>query len=205
MSAPTYQMNIVRGKTLEVPMLYAEARLMYVPIVSVSNRAPLRLFCPAHGIIDGWPVRIQGVVSPSSLNTPEGGVLSATVIDSNTIEINSIDASLLGDMDNTGCLVFQTPADLTGAWKMRMQVRDTPKGNVLLSFSSDVADGADGTITIDAAGSKFTVGLSAADSAALLWDGGVYDIEGITPAGKVVAVIGMSTVIVSDEITVWTP
>jgi hypothetical protein len=202
MGAPTYKLTIIKGKTLEQPMLYAQAQRTYVPIEAVVGVAPLRLLCTGHGFIDGWPVRIQGVISPTIMNTEEGKTLSASVVDSNTIEINALDASLWGTIDPSGSVVFFTPADLTG-WVIRMQIRTSPKGEVLLTFSSDPADTPNGTITIDAPKACFTLGLPAAATAAITWSGGVYDIEGIMPNGKVVEIISTSVVIASDEVTVW--
>ena len=202
MGAPTYQLNIIKGKTLSKSLLYAEDSLTYVPIVAVTNRAPLQIRCPAHGIKDGWPVRIQGVTSPAVMNTEEGKFLNARVVDANTIEFNTLDATLWGVIEETGNIVFYTPADVTG-WKLRMHVRDKPNGTILLSFSSDVVDAAVGSITVDPAAATFTLGLTAAQTAALTWNGGVYDIEAIKPDGTVIEIISTSVVIVSQEITVW--
>lgn len=202
MSAPTYELNITKGKTLEQTLLYAEERLTYAPIAAIVNKAPLRVRIPAHGIPDGWPVRIQGVSSPSIMNTPEGETVLASVFDADTIEFNSIDANLWGTIEESGSVVYYTPAVITG-WKFRMQIKDAPGGNILMDFSSDIADAADGTITVNAASSSFTLGLTDVQSAAITWNGGVYDIEAIRPDGKVVPIIGTSVAIASQEVTVW--
>lgn len=202
MGAPTYQLTIIKGKTLSQSLLYAEDSFTYVPIDAVINRAPLRVTCPAHGIKDGWPVRIQGTVSPEIMNTEVGKTVNARVVDADTIEFNTIDGTLWGEITAPGNIVFYTPADVTD-WKLRMHVRDKPEGNILLSLSSDPADGAMGVITVDESSSTFTLELTAAQTAALTWAGGVYDIEAIKPDGTVVEVIATSTVLVKKEITVW--
>ena len=202
MSAPTHTLTIVKGKTLEVPLIYAESVLAYRPITAVVSVAPLRLTVLSHGVIDGWPVRIQGIAAPSGLNTAEGSVVLASLVDTDTVEFNSIDASLLGDITPGGNVVYNLPTDITG-WKFRMQIRNKVGGEIFLTFSSDPADSPDGTITVDATNSVFTVGLDAVTTAAITWNGGVYDIEAIRPDGKVVSVIGISPVIASKEVTIW--
>lgn len=202
MSAPTYTLNIIKGKTLETPFLYSEAQLTYTPIEAVVSLAPLKVTCVSHGIIDGWPVRIQGVSSPSIMNTPTGEYVSAYVVNADTLEFNALDASLWGDITVSGNVVYSAPADITG-WKFRMHIRDKVGGDVRLTFSSDPADTPDGTITVDAPNSTFTLGLSAAMTAGITWSGGVYDIEAIRPDGKVIPIIGISPVIAGKEVTVW--
>jgi hypothetical protein len=202
MSAPTYKLTITRGKTLAQPFQYAESFLLYRPITAVTSTAPLRVRVVGHGIPDGWPVRIQGVVSPSSMNTPTEEVWASALVSPNEVEINTLDTSVDAAYDDTGSLVFQQPADITG-WVFRMHIRDKIGGTVLLTLSSDIADGATGIITVAPAESAFTLGLTAAQTAALSWAGGVYDIEAVRPDGAVIPIIAPSVVVVDQEVTVW--
>ena len=202
MPAPTYQLSIVRGKTLEQTLLYADSLLEYRAISAVTSLAPLRLTVTGHGIPDGWPCRIQGVATPSEMNTTEGVTYPGYVVDADTLEFNSLDGSGWAAFVPSGHVVFVAPGDLTG-WKLRMQVRASIGGPLLLSLSSDPADGAVGIITVDAANSAFTLKLTAAQTAALDWAGGIYDIEGIRPDGAVVSLLAPSVVVVEQEVTVW--
>lgn len=202
MTAPTYKLRLVRGKTCEQVLLYADTQLRYVPIEAVPSLAPLRLTATAHGIPDNWPVRIQGVTTPSELNTKAGLAVRATVVDANTVEFNSLDGSSWAAYVLSGHLVFQAPVDLTG-WKVRMQIRNKLGGDLLMSLSSDPADAADGELQVDADGSAFVIKLTAAQTAALTWNSGVYDLEAIRPDGGVVSVLAPSPVIVEQEVTVW--
>lgn len=202
MSIPTYQLEIVRGKTLEHVFLYSDSKLKYVTINSIVIKAPLTLACPSHGIPPSWPVKIQSVIAPSQINTEGDSYVMAYPTDPDTVEINSIDASPYLDHDGTGYLVFNPPMDLVG-WNFRMHVRDNIGGNLLLSLSSIPADGADGEIEIDLTGSSFMLKLTALQTEAITWSGGVYDIEAIRPDGGIVPVIGPSAFIVNPEVTVW--
>lgn len=202
MAAQTFNLSIARGKTLEQVMLYSHPHLTYRPISALLTSAPVRFTVANHGIPENWPVRIQGITSPTQLNTEEGKVVQAFIVDANTIELNEMDASSWGTFEVSGHVVFKTPVVLTG-WVFRMQVRSSVGGDVLLSLSSDPADGADGDILVDTAQSSFTLVLPAAVTAAIEWKGGVYDIEAIRPDGSVVSVIAPSPIIVEPEITVW--
>ena len=202
MTAPTYPLTLTRGKTLAQPLQYAENFLLYRPIVAVTSKAPLRVQANAHGIPDGWPVRIQGVATPSSMNTPTGEYWPAHFVSADEIEINALDVSLDADYVSGGSVVFRQPADISG-WKVRMHIRTGIAGTVLLSLSSDPTDGADGVITVEEAKASFVLHLSAEQTAAITWKGAMYDIEGIRPDGSVVSIIAPSTISVNQEITVW--
>lgn len=197
-----YPLRLVRGKTCHQVLLYAGATRKYCPITALVSLAPVRVTVPDHGCPDNWPVRLQGITAPVELNTAEGQALTATVVDANTLELNALDASTLGTFTLSGHVVFQQPVDLTG-WKARMQVRNKMGGDLLLSLSSDPADEADGEIEVDVAGSAFILKLTAAQTAALTWNGGVYDLEAVLPDGSVISILAPSPVVVEQEVTVW--
>ena len=204
MPAPSYTLTLVRGKTLAQPLQYAESFLLYRPITEVTSVAPLRVSVAAHGIPDGWPVRIQGVSTPSEMNTPTDEYWPAHLVSSNEIEINALDLSAAAAYVAGGNVVFQQPADITG-WVFRMHIRNGigTGSTVLLSLSSDPADAADGIITVEPEASTFVLHLTAAQTEAITWKGAQYDIEAVLPTGEVVAVIAPSIVVVEQEVTVW--
>ena len=202
MTAQTFNLSIARGKTLEQVMLYSYPYLTYRPISALLTSAPVRFTVANHGIPENWPIRVQGVTSPVQLNTEEGKFVQAFIVDENTIELNALDASTWGSFEVSGHIVFKTPVALSG-WVFRMQVRTSVGGDILLSLSSDPADGADGNILVDTEQSSFTLILPAEITAAIEWKGGVYDIEAIRPDGSVVSFIAPSPITVEPEITVW--
>lgn len=202
MSKTVYKLSLVRGKTCEQAFLYSNSILAYRPITALANKAPVRLTCPAHGCPDNWPVRVQGVVEPRELNTEEGKAFQATVVDLDTLELNSLDASLWAEFVHSGSVVFNTPIDLTG-WKARMHIRNKIGGELLCTLSSDPADDAEGVIEIDNESSAFIIKLTAEQTAGLTWNSGVYDLEAIRPDGGVVSILAPSPVVVEQEVTVW--
>lgn len=206
MSAPTYKLSIVRGKTLNRIFQYAASQLEYIPILEVLKTSPLTLeLASPHGLTTGWLARVQGVSSPSEMNTPESTYWPVYVPAPTEIEFNEIDGALWPEYApgvSKGHLVFRRPVDLTD-WVFRMHVRDKIGGTVLLSLSSSGLDTADGEIQVMSGDSAFMLKLTAEQTKNLTWNTGVYDLEAIQPDGTVVALIAPSPVLVESEVTVW--
>lgn len=87
------------------------------------------------------------------------------------------------------------PIDLTGC-SARMQVRPSVASPiVLLGLSSD-----NGRIALGGASGTIELHLSAADTAAIAWDAGVFDLEVEDAAGDVVR-LAAGSIKVSPEVT----
>lgn len=202
MTAPTYDLHIVRGKTFTQAFQYADDEMLYRPITGIPVQAPARITAAGHGVPPNWPVRIESTRAPAELNTPEGEWLVPSVVDSDTLEFDELNLTGAKPFRGPSVLVFPRPADIAD-WKARMQIRDRIGGEVLLSFSSDPADQADGTITVDVPGSAFVLELLHTITEAIAWTRAVYDLEAIRPDGSVIALIAPSKVTVGQEVTVW--
>jgi len=203
MGAPVVDITIVKGKTFEYAYRYAEDELVYLPIEAMTSVAPVRLTITSHGIPDGWPIRVDCVKAPEELNSdPDGDepYYFAKVLNADTIELNTVNASCWKTYSHSGLLVFNKPVDLTG-YSARMWIKSRVGGDVLLKLDSDPSASPDGTIQIDTALSAFIPKLSAMATQALEWSKGVYDFEAITPTGEVYAIAAISAVMVSDEVT----
>jgi len=87
------------------------------------------------------------------------------------------------------------PLNLTG-YTIRMQVRPNVRSaDVLIALNNS-----NGRITVNAAAGEFTLALSAAETAALSFNDGVYDIELQSPSGDVIR-LAQGLVKVSPEVT----
>jgi hypothetical protein len=85
--------------------------------------------------------------------------------------------------------------DLTG-YVARMQVRSSVTStDVLLDATTE-----NGKIVISAAEGKFTLTLSATETAAIAWKKGKYDIELASPTGVVTRLV-QGSITVSQEVT----
>jgi len=203
MGAPVVDITIVKGKTFEFAYRYAESDLVYAPIEAMTSAAPVRLKITSHGIPDGWPIRIECVKSPEELNTDPDGEIPyyfAKFVDSNTIELNSVNATCWRPYTSGGLAVFNRPVDLTG-YSARMWIKSKVGGEVLLQLDSSTGADPDGLIQIDTSLSAFIPKLSADVTRSIGWRQGVYDLEAITPTGEVYSIAAVSAVRVLDEVT----
>ena len=203
MGAPSVDIAIVQGKTFEFVYRYADSELVYLPIEAMLTAAPVRLRVTAHGIPDGWPIRIEGVKSPAELNSVSDDCefhFFASVVDSDTIELNQVNASSWRAYGGGGAVVFHKPYDLSGH-SARMQVRDRVGGAILLNIASDPLSSPDGLIDVDIELAALVVKISPATTAAIGWKVGVYDLEVVAPSGDVYPITSVSQVNVTPEVT----
>lgn len=203
MGAPVVDITIAKGKTFEFAYRYADENLVYLPISGIPSTTPVRLTVTAHGIPDGWPVRVEGLKQPEELNNDFSGCASyyfAKVINEDTIELNRVSAAGWRSYSGGGSVVIHQPYDLTGH-SARMQVRDRVHGSILLTLSSDAFADRDGSIELDTALSSIIVKLEPPVTADIAWRTGVYDLELITPDGDVYPVTDVSRVSVGPEVT----
>lgn len=192
--------TITRGETFEFGFMWADDRLLYLPIVAMPSKAPVRLRVPGHGIPDGWPVRVTCVRQPEELNTPENEYVFVTVVDADTIELNELNAHCWRQFSGDGLVVLRQPTDLAG-WECRGKVRDKPGGRLLWSWHSDPAENPDSLIIVDQTLSQFVLTMSAEQAAELAWSKGVYEVEAIAPGGEVYKICAISPVEVSREVS----
>lgn len=180
------KLKITRGSTFADTLQWAtdECRLV---TATLNPNAPATLTATAHGIPDEWIVSVEGHPRISESDT-----FRIKVIDANTLSIPCLNASGFGTARSV-VLRFNAPVDLSG-YSARMQIRDKVGGTVLLELTSAAGD-----ITIDNAAKTIGRVIEAADTAAITWRKGVYDLEMIQ--GDYVIKIDSGTVEVSDEVT----
>lgn len=95
----------------------------------------------------------------------------------------------------TGPDKAKTPIDLTGC-TARMQVRsDVDSPTVLLTFTTE-----NGGIALGGAAGTVDLLVSDADTSAIAWEGGVWDLEIVHPGGEVTR-LAEGTISVSPEVT----
>lgn len=162
-------LRIIQGATLRKPLLLMQPRYEYRPIAAIQKTAPLRLSVPAHGMPAGWPCWVEGVTGWSALNRDKHRerFRLAEVIDADTLEFNDLN----GTTQNAsgGHLVYRLPLDMTGA-SARLQIRDA-SGALLLELST-----ATGGLQANGPG-RLMLSLTAAQTASINWQAGLYDLE----------------------------
>ena len=176
---------IYKGRTFEFSYRYAQSDLVYRAISGMPSTAPVRFIVTAHGIPDGWPVRIENL---EGFDCTED--LFATVVDPDTIELNSVNATCWRPYRTGGNVAFCKPFDLTG-YTAKAWFRDRVGGTPILKVN----------VPVDIAMSSFELRIEAEDTETLPWRRGVYDIEATGPNGDTYPVVPVSRVSVESEVT----
>ena len=187
----TKDLAIRKGATFAQTLRWEAPPIVWKPITAISLTAPVRLTVPAHGCPPNWRVNVS---CNKSMREMDGAKGLATVIDADTIEINTINASGFKPYKGDGYLSFNTPVDMT-AMTARMSIKDKVGGTELLRLST-----LDGTIVLDEATCTITITLPALVTTALTWKGGVYDLELEAIDGTVMCLLA-GKVKVTDEVT----
>lgn len=140
--------TIRQGRTFKYIVRPESLPLVYKPITAIAQSAPVTITAPAHGLATGWGAAVTNVGGMTELNATANALREAdfkpvTVVDPNTITINSVDAAGFDAYTSGGHLVYYTPVSLAGA-VARLDIRDTVGGTLLYQMSSTL-----GNIVID--------------------------------------------------------
>ena len=191
MTPARLDLHIIQGATLRKPLLMMQPQYQYKPIMAIQQTAPLLLTVPSHGLVGSWPIWIEGVTGWGDLGRDKARqpFYLAKVIDANTLELNNI--SGIGRNASGGLVVYQPPVDLTGC-SAKMMIRD-PAGVLLLELSMD-----NGRLV--AGDGRIVITLTAAETAAITWTKGRYDLE-LTMSNGDVTRWAEGEAVVSQEVT----
>lgn len=199
------QLTIRRGASEDIPIRIESDRLVYVTITGIANSSPIRITAPAHGCPDGWRALVQAAVGMDQINTAWDGVTDdafrrATLVDTNTVEFNDVNAATFGTWTSGGQLVYREPLDLSPFVEARMDVKASVSGPVLATYRHTA-----GSLLIDTAANALRLKPSIAETLLLTASRKVFDIELVRADGSVVAVCSAkSTLTVLPEITTST-
>lgn len=202
--ADTKDLPLVQGKTFALVLRWETEPCVYRPITAIQQTAPVRLTVTGHGAPDGWRCGVSNVKGMTEINAEANALREkdfnpVTVIDANTLEINSINAAGFKPYVSGGILQYNTPVDLTG-YVARMKIKDKVGGTVLASTEAGDAPLDILSIALDTAKSTITLTISATATAALLWSKGVYELEMVSSTGVVTAIL-TGKVTVAKEVT----
>ena len=164
-------LRVDKGATFRAVLRIMQPSLIYKAITAIAATAPVRLTV-AHELPTDWPVWVEQAQQLQALNraplrtTPH----MASVIDANTLEINTINAA--GTSAKGGQLIYQAPLELTGA-------------TAVLQLLEEGADAGTLPVTVNAGG-WVDVDLTAAETAALGWAARDYVLDVTMPGGEVI-------------------
>jgi hypothetical protein len=202
--AVEYDIDICMGVTWRYVAMWFTEPFIYKAITGVPQLAPLRLTVTGHGLVDYQRVAISDVLGMRELNAPEEppditDFLNQTVVDANTIEINSINASSYHAYTGGGNIRAHTPVDITG-YLARMDIKDKVGGTILFTLSTT-----NGRIVVDNATKQITLLITDDESALFTWRRGVYTLELESPSGEVAALLTGRVTVIREVTTTETP
>lgn len=192
-------LTILQGKSFEYPIKWETDYISYAPISGITQAAPAVVTATAHGIPDGWRVAVvsvMGMTQINAVNNPpkDSEHVVIKLLSSTQVELNTVNSSQYKAYTSGGYLRFNTPQDLTG-YTARMDIKDKVGGTVLMALTS-----VNLRILLDNTTKTIKLDIDAADTAAITWKKGVYDLELISPSGVVTALL-FGTVSVTPEVT----
>ena len=132
------QLTIRKGASFLWTLRPETAAQRYIPITAITmTETGVRLAAEAHGMVEGWRFRVSRCKGLTRLNTVDeehpraSDYFQSTVIDADTVEINTRnttgDKPYMGD----GILQYGVPMDLTGC-VVRAQLRPSAGSSTLL-------------------------------------------------------------------------
>ena len=190
--------TIYQGRTFKRVVRWETEPVVYKPITAITQTAPVEITAVGHGLKSGWYAAVTNVAGMTEINAPANAPKTAdykqvTVVDVDTITINTVDAASFSAYKSGGYIRYNTPSDLNGA-EVRINIRDRVGGSLLQTLSTTT-----GEIVADAANNVIAIVITAAVTAAITYTKGVYDLE-VDIAGDV-AVLTVGDVVVVPEIT----
>lgn len=196
-------LTIQQGKTFPQVVRWEVSPVVYKPITGISQTAPARITAVGHDVAEGWRIAVVSVKGMTAINAgdpvKDKDYHPATVIGADTIDLNDVNAANFKAYTSGGYVQYNTPASLAG-FAARMKIKNKIGGTVLASTEAgdtplDIID-----IALDDALHTITISISATDTAALTWTKGVYDLELVSAAGVVTAIL-YGSIAVSKEVT----
>jgi hypothetical protein len=174
---------------------------IYKAITAITQSGPVRITAVGHGLKTGWRVAVVSAGGMDEINAiydppREHEFKQCTYVDDDTVTINTVNSTMYDPYTTGGYLQFYTPVDLVG-YSARMTIRNRVGGTSLLTLTSGAPDN---RIALDNTNHTVTLTISAADTAAITWKTGVYDLEMVSGT-NVVTTIFTGDISVVKEVT----
>lgn len=187
MSAPSkVNLKIYQGSTFTEVFRWESYLKEYRTITGISKTAPVEIISAAHGIPIGWRVKVTNVGGMREINSDSYVIV--TDGDTDTVIINSINATGYTTYTSGGVLEFNSPESLAGI-TARMQVRQKiTSDTVLLECTTE-----NGYISIN--DTLKTISISVPDNvtAELSFKTAVYSMELISGSTVIPFITGNIT------------
>lgn len=138
--------SMYQGSTFDQVLRWESSKKVYKPITAITQAAPIVVTATAHGVPDGWRVKVTNVGGMKEINSTETYHV-ATRLTADTLELNAINSIGYTAYTSGGVLEYNLPMDLTG-YTARMQLRNkiddttpiaeytTTNGKLVISYTA---------------------------------------------------------------------
>ncbi len=180
--------KIYQGSTFNETLRWESALKVYVPITAIAKTAPIVITAASHGVPPGWRVKVVGAGGMKELNSTD--YYTVTSSDTNTVTINSVNATGYTAYTSGGVLEYNQPVDLAG-YTARMQLRAKLEDSTVIHELTTE----NGGITINNTSKTVTLNINAATTSGFSFQTAVYSLELVTGATVVPFANGSITLV----------
>lgn len=163
--------KVYQGSTFSEVLRWESSKKIYKAITNITQAAPAVVTAPIHAIPEGWRVKITNVGGMTDINSTDTYNI-ATVIDTDNIEINSINSLGYKTYTSGGVIEYNEPVDLTG-YTARMQLREKIDSTTIIHELTTE----NGGITIDIVNYKIELNIPAISTEQFTFNTVVYSLE----------------------------
>lgn len=193
MSSPVkLNFKVYQGATFKEVLRWESSKKVYKQITNVTQAAPCVVTSTAHGVPDGWRVKITNVGGMTELNSVET-YLQATKLTADTIELNTINAIGYKAYTTGGVIEYNEPVSLVG-YTARMQIREKIDSTTIIDELTNANSG----IVIDETNNKIELYINALDTALYTFTSAVYSLELISPTLDVIPLANGTLTLVKE-------
>lgn len=183
-----------QGSTFNEILRWESSKKIYKSITGITQAAPCVVTAVGHGVPNGWRVKITNVGGMTDINDSSDYVI-ATVLTTDTIELNSINSLGYKTYTSGGVVEYNEPVDLSG-YTARMQLR----AKVDSTDTIDEYTTGNGLIILNTTDSFIQFDVSAAITKLYTFSTAVYSLELESGIG-VVSSIATGTITLVKEVT----
>lgn len=195
MSAPLKQnFKIYQGSTFVPIFRWESARKIYKTITGITQAAPCVVTSIAHGVPDGWRVKITNVGGMTEINSSTS-YKTVTLKTVDTIEFNDINSTSYTAYTAGGVLTYNDPVVLSG-YSAKMQIRASITDSTVILELTTVNN----KITLDNTTKTISIVITSTETAAFTFNTAVYSLE-MTDASSVVTQLVTGTLTLIKEVT----
>ena len=183
MAAPVkLNFKLYQGATFRETLRWESSTKAYRPINAITKSAPVQITATGHGVPEGWRFKVTNVTGMKEINSADV-YHTATVVDVDTLAINSVNALGFTDYVSGGVVEYNTPVDLAGV-TARMQIREKlDSTEPILELTT-----ANSGIVVDNTNKTISLFISDTVTADLDFTSAVYSVE-LIKAGDVIPFI----------------